>query len=319
LVLLSGGLDSILAAKLLLEQKIEVEGICFYSNFFGCGSARKAAEKLKIKLWEIDISGEMLDIIRSPKYGHGAGLNPCIDCHALMLKKAGEIMKKERSCPERSRRIDLVATGEVLGERPMSQHKAALKIVEKEAGLEGYLLRPLSAKLLEPTIPELRGLVIRDRLMDISGRSRKQQIDLAKKFGISDYPTPAGGCILTQSGFVERLKELMKHKPGFSPDDVELVKVGRHFWFDGFGKLTTSDAQIILGRNQEENEKLMRIKTENDVLVKPENFVGPSTLIKGAKISDEIIERAKELIIKYSPKVNKIINLRFDIKSVKSI
>src|SRR4030042_3028765 len=209
LVLLSGGLDSILAAKLLMEQDIEVEGICFYSNFFSCDLARKAVKQLGIKLREIDISEEFLEFLRKkPKYGYGVGLNPCIDCHALMLKKAGEIMRQEG--------FAFVATGEVLNERPMSPHKQALKIIKKEAGLEGYLLRPLSAKLLEPTIPENAGLVEREKLLDISGRSRQKRKELAKKFGIIDYPNPAGGCMLTQEGFVGRLKELMEKKTDFN-------------------------------------------------------------------------------------------------------
>ncbi len=302
-----------MAAKLLLEQNIEVEGICFYSNFFDCGLARKAARQLDIKLREVDVSEKLLEIIRAPKYGYGSGLNPCIDCHALMLKKAGEIMKAERSCPERSRRISFVATGEVLGERPMSQHKKALKIIEKEAGLEGYLLRPLSAKLLEPTTPEVRGLVIRDKMMDISGRGRKKQMELAKKFNITDYPAPAGGCMLTQDGFVRRLKELMKNKPDFNPKDAELIKVGRHFWH--LASLGASSTQIILGRNEEENKKLLQGKQEKDVVIEPDNFVGPSALIRGEKIGDEVIEKAKESIIQYSPraKKNRDANLNFKI------
>ncbi|MBI4837255.1 MAG: tRNA 4-thiouridine(8) synthase ThiI [Candidatus Portnoybacteria bacterium] len=300
LVLLSGGLDSTLAVKLLLEQDIEVEGICFYSNFFGCEAARKAAAQLKINLREIDISEEFLEFLRrKPKYGYGVGLNPCIDCHALMLKKAGEIMKNEG--------FSFVATGEVLGERPMSQHKKALKIIEKEAGLEGYLLRPLSAKLLQSTMPEVKGLVIRDKLMDISGRSRKRQMDLAKKFGISNYPTPAGGCALTQGGFVERMKDLIKHKPEFDLNDAKLVKVGRHFW--------VNDVQIILGRSEEENKKLSQGRQKKDVVIEPENFIGPSALIRNVA-DDEVIKKAKELIIKSSPKAKKVKVFQFKLKRI---
>lgn len=298
LVLLSGGLDSILAAKLLLAQNIEVEGICFYSNFFDCGLAKKAAKRLDIKLREVDISEEFLKIIKTPKYGYGVGLNPCIDCHALMLKKAGEIMKKEE--------FSFVATGEVLGERPMSQHKKALEIVEREAGLKDYLLRPLSAKLLEPTVFEKQGLIDREKLLDISGRSRKRQIELAEFFGISDYPTPAGGCTLTQVGFAERMKDLIKHKPNFDLDDAKLIKIGRHFWID--------DAQIILGRNKEENKILLEAKKEKDIIVEPENFVGPSALIRDKKICEEVIKRAKELIVQYSLKVKKDEDLSLNFK-----
>jgi tRNA U34 2-thiouridine synthase MnmA/TrmU len=286
LVLLSGGLDSILAAKLLMEQGIEVEGICFYSNFFGCNLAEKAAKQLGIKLRESDIGEEFLKFLKKkPKHGYGVGLNPCIDCHVLMFKKAGEIMRQEK--------FAFVATGEVLNERPMSQHRQALKMIEKEAGLEGYLLRPLSAKLLEPTILENAGLVGREKLLDISGRSRKKQMELAIKFNIIDYPTPAGGCMLTQEGFVGRLKELIEYKPAFSVDDVELVKIGRHFWFDS--------VWIVLGRNKEENEKLLKAKAENDMIIEPDGFIGPTALVRGSTDS-EVIRKANELIIKYSPK-----------------
>lgn len=298
LVLLSGGLDSILAVKLLLEQGIEVEALNFRTNFCGPAKARPAAKMLEVPLREVNIREEFLEVLRKPKYGYGAGMNPCIDCHALMLKKAGEIMRAENSCPERSRRIDFVATGEVLGERPMSQHKQALKIVEKEAELEGYLLRPLSAKLLEPTVPELDSRVERDKLYGISGRSRRVQMALAERFGIREYPTPAGGCALTQKDFAERLRELMANKPDFNPEDVDLVRFGRHFWFGG--------SQIILGRHQEENKILELAAKSDDILVAPENFIGPTALLRGGrggKIEAVGVQKAEELIFRFSPKV----------------
>ena len=298
LVLLSGGLDSILAAKLLLKQGIEVEAINFRTNFCGPSKARPAAQALGVFLREENIREEFLKVLKKPKYGYGAGMNPCIDCHALMLKKAGEIMKKENSCPESGRRIDFVATGEVLGERPMSQHKKALEIVEKEAGLKGYLLRPLSAKLLEPTIPEKQGLVERDRLLDISGRSRKKQMELAKKFGIKDYPTPAGGCALTQEGFADRVKELMKNKPDFNADDIDLIKFGRHFFIDG--------TQIILGRNEEENCFLGSLAKDEDILLKLNRVVGPTAFIRGKIINKPAIEKAKKLVIRFAPKAKNL-------------
>jgi hypothetical protein len=299
LALLSGGLDSILAAKLLLEQGIGVEGICFFSNFFDCALARKAAAQLKISLREIDIKEEFLQFLKEkPKHGYGVGLNPCIDCHSLMFRKAGEIMRSEN--------FSFVATGEVLNERPMSQHKQALGIVERESGLEGYLLRPLSAKILEPTQPEINGLVDRKKLMGISGRSRQKQMDLAEKFGIADYPAPAGGCALTQSGFVSRLQELIRNKPDFNAEDVELVKIGRHFLIDG--------VQVVLGRNKEENEALLKFKKEKDAIVEPENFAGPSALIRGAA-GNGIVEKAKGLIVKFS-KAQKLNDFKFQILKI---
>lgn len=300
IVLLSGGLDSILAVKLLQEQNIDVEGICFYSNFFDCSLAKKAAIQLGIKLREIDISEEFLKFLKiKPKHGFGVGLNPCIDCHALMLKKAREIMEKEG--------FAFITTGEVLNERPMSQKKAALKIVEKESGLEGYLLRPLSAKLLEPINAENSGLVDREKLMDISGRSRQRQFELAKKFGIVDYPTPAGGCMLTQEGFARRLKELMEQKLDFNFKDVELVKIGRHFWHRG--------VQIIFGRNKEENEQLVRSKQKGDIIIEPKNFAGPTALIRNSA-GDDIINKSKELIIEFSPKAKTISDPQFTLSSL---
>lgn len=292
LVLLSGGLDSILAVKLLLEQGMEVTAINFRTNFCGPSHARLAAEMLDVKLREINIRQEFLPILKNPNHGYGSGLNPCIDCHALMLKKAGEIMRSEG--------FDLVATGEVLGERPMSQHKQALDIVEKDAGLKGYLLRPLSAKLLEPTIAEQEGLVDREKLLAISGRSRKAQMALAAQYGIKDYPSPAGGCALTEKDFASRLKELMANKPDFTPEDVDLVAIGRHFWLlDKLGINT----QIILGRSRQENEILASVAKAGDTLVVPENFPGPTALVRDRKIE---LDQIKELILKFSPKAKNL-------------
>lgn len=289
LVLFSGGLDSILAVKLLLEQGIEVEAINFRTNFCGPSEARSAALMLGVPLREENIREEFLAVLKKPKFGYGAGMNPCIDCHTLMLKKAGEIMRAEG--------FYFLATGEVLGERPMSQNKNALKIVEKEAGLEGYLLRPLSAKLLEPTIAEKQGLIDREKLLDISGRNRQRQMELAEKFGIKEYPSPAGGCALTQEGFARRLKELMKHKPDFDSQDVDLIKIGRHFFENG--------AQIILGRNEQENQILESVAKNDDILVSPNEIVGPTALIRGEN-AKSFAEEAKKLIIEFSPKAKNL-------------
>jgi len=321
LVLLSGGLDSILAVKLLLEQGIAVQAINFRTNFCGPNKARPAAEMLGVSLREVSIREEFLEVLKKPKHGYGSGMNPCIDCHALMLKKAGEIMRSEG--------YDFLATGEVLGERPMSQHKQALDIVARDANVVGYLLRPLSAKLLEPTIAEKEGLVDREKLLDISGRSRKTQMALAERYGIKKYPTPAGGCALTQKGFADRLRELMKHKPDFNSEDVNLVAIGRHFWVQGnsldyaLDESACADSQIILGRDQEENEILKSVASRNDVLVCPDGFIGPMALVRSSichaelvSASDEdqrsrnkfgmtkegMINKAKELVIQFSPK-----------------
>jgi tRNA-specific 2-thiouridylase len=290
LVLLSGGLDSILAVKLLWEQGIEIEAVNFRTNFCGPAKARPAAEMLGVPLREENIREEFLEVLKKPKYGYGAGMNPCIDCHALMIKKAGEIMKAEG--------FDFVATGEVLGERPMSQNKNALQIVEKEAGLGGYLLRPLSAKLLEPTAAETEGLVEREKLLDISGRSRKRQMELASKFGITQYPTPAGGCALTQSGFARRLKELAEHQGDFNAADVDLMRFGRHFFIK-------DSAHIILGRNEQENQILESAAKKDDILIMPRDIAGPTALIRG-RTTDAAVKKAEELILEFSPKARNL-------------
>lgn len=310
-----------LATKLLMEQGIEVVPIFFITNFCEPSLARQSAKQIGVSLREENISKEFISVLKKPKYGYGAGMNPCIDCHALMLKKAGEIMKKEK--------FNLVATGEVLGERPMSQNKKSLQIVEKEAGLEGYLLRPLSAKLLKPTIPELDGRVSREKLLDISGRSRQKQMVLAEKFGIKKYPTPAGGCALTQSGFAERLRELAVYKPNYDVYDLDLIKIGRHFWIDiktlrlvplrgsrsGNNPLLLPEqashtkngasaskafVHIILGRNKEENEILETLAKKDSTIVRPEKIKAPTALIKKRRVSSAVFQKTKELIDKFS-------------------
>jgi len=287
LALLSGGLDSILAIRILQVQGIKITGLAFVSYFFNSKAAEKAAKGLKIKLKITDFSDEHLGIVKRPCYGYGRAVNPCIDCHLLMLKKAGEIMAKDG--------YDFVATGEVLGERPMSQNKSALQLIEKESGLKGYLLRPLSAKLLEPTVVEKSGLVDREKLLDISGRSRKRQMELAREWGIRDYPTPAGGCLLTDIQFGGRFKDMAGKWSDFGGNDARLLKFGRHFW--------EKDDLIVVGRNKEENEEIKKLSFKDDVLIEPKEFPGPTILVRGKnKISEKSLLKAKELMFKYSPK-----------------
>lgn len=290
LVLLSGGLDSILAAKILMEQGISVVGLSFRSYFFNSKNAAISAKKLSIPLMIVDFSNQHLKIVKSPKYGHGKAINPCIDCHALMFKEAKKIMEKQG--------LDFVATGEVLGQRPMSQNKKSLDIVENESGLNNYLLRPLSAKSLKPTIPEQKGMVDRNKLLNIVGRSRKTQIELAKKWGIENYPTPAGGCLLTDIDFSKKVKELLNNCSGPKENDFQLLKIGRHFW--------SAKNKIIIGRNHKENVKLKKLAQKNDILIEPKNFLGASALIRNysqKEISLKVLTEAKKLIIKYSKKV----------------
>jgi len=288
-----------LAAKILMEQGIDVLGLNFKSCFFDEKQARKSAREIGLKLKIIDISKEHLELVKKPKYGYGKNMNPCIDCHLLMLKKAKELMEKMK--------YDFVATGEVLGERPMSQNKNILKLLEKESGLEGYLLRPLSAKLLEPTIPEKEGLVDGEKFFSISGRQRKKQFELAKKFKIKKYPTPSGGCCLTYREFSQRLKELLKKRPEANFNDIELLKYGRHFWVRSGNHVkqkpetTQKDwILIVVGRNDKDNNAIKKLKKKGDIVVELEKIPGPTVLIRGKDISQVVVEKAKNFIKKYS-------------------
>ena len=290
LVLLSGGLDSMLAVKVLQEQGIRVTGLVFTSCFFDAQAAQKAAEILDIDLLVKDFSQEHLELVKNPPHGYGKNMNPCIDCHALMFRLAGEIRRQEK--------FDLVATGEVLGERPMSQNRQALKLIEKESELAGYLLRPLSAKLLEPTIPEREGLVDRNRLLAISGRQRTPQMELAKKYGIENYPTPSGGCLLTVTEFSQKLKELLVKYPQAAPDDALLLKQGRHLW--------QGDIKFVVGRDHQENLVLEKLARAGDLLARAKGVPGPTILVRnyGREItSKKLLEsQIKEYLVKYNRK-----------------
>jgi len=291
-----------LAVKTLQKQGIKVTALSFRSYFFNEGAAQKAAKHLKVPLTVIDFSEEHLEMVKNPPHGYGKTMNPCIDCHALMLKKAREVMKKEK--------FDFIATGEVLGERPMSQNIKALKIVEEQSSLKGYLLRPLSARLLELTIPEKRGIVSRDELFDISGRSRKRQIALAKKWKIKNYPTPAGGCLLTDPEFGKKLKKLLEAYHKSEGNDVMLLKHGRHFWQ---GKV-----KIIVGRNEEENKKIEKLAKRGDTLIETKNYPGPLTLVRNyskGKFTPKIIKKAKDLTQYYSTKAREKKDVKFKIKN----
>ncbi|MCK5044610.1 tRNA 4-thiouridine(8) synthase ThiI [Candidatus Parcubacteria bacterium] len=302
LILFSGGLDSILAVKILEDQKIKVKGITFKSYFFDSEQAEKSAKEIKLCLKVVDFSKAHLNLIKSPQYGRGSAMNPCIDCHLLMLKKAKQIMKKEK--------FDFIVTGEVLGERPMSQNKRALQLVEKESSLTGYLLRPLSAKLLLPTIPEQSGWIDRKKLFAISGRSRKKQLALVKKYKIKAYPNPGGGCILCEAEFGKRLRELFRICPECEGSDIKLLYYGRHFW--------KNRVKIIVGRNEPENEKLKKIKRANDILVEMENYSGPLILIRNYgkdKVSENILRQAQRIIRRYAAKAKNKRDVKFRIKS----
>lgn len=290
-VLLSGGLDSTLAAKLMLKQGIELESINFMTTFCTCTKkgcqheASKVANALGIKITVENITKEYLEIVKNPKHGYGSGANPCIDCRIFIFKKAKEFMQRIGA--------SFIITGEVLGERPMSQRRAPLMVIEKESGLQGLILRPLSAKLFEPSIPEKTGIVDREALLAISGRSRKPQIELAKELDVNEYPCPAGGCLLTDPGFSKRAKDLLAHK-SFTLDNVFLLKIGRHF------RLSKS-CKLIVGRNEKENEKISTLANEKDLLMDAKDVPGPIGLLRGEATADDL-SVALRIVARYADK-----------------
>jgi tRNA-specific 2-thiouridylase len=284
IALLSGGLDSTLAVRTVLDQGIEVEALNFITVFCRCTakgssclSSQGAAQKLGIGLEVFNISEEFLDVVKQPKYGYGKNVNPCLDCRILMFKKAREHMDRNGA--------SFIVTGEVLGERPMSQRREAMQVIERESGLQGLVLRPLSAKLLPVTEPEKKGWINREGLLAISGRSRKPQMKMALDYGINDYPCPAGGCLLTDPGFALRMKDLMKNKPDFSLNDVHLLKLGRHF------RLTPM-AKVVVGRNEEENGRILSLAKKGDTILRIKNFPGPTVLARGEVGRQEILQSA---------------------------
>jgi len=292
IALLSGGLDSRLAIKLLQEQGLELEALNFNTIFCtctskgkGCSEALSAAKQLQVPLKSYNMTKEIMDVVEKPQFGYGRGLNPCIDCRITMFKKAKEHMLENRA--------GFIITGEVLGQRPMSQRKDAIKRIEKESGLEGLILRPLSAKLFEPTIPEEKGWVNREKLLSIEGRSRKVQIELAEKSGINDYPCPAGGCLLTEPEFAKKIKDLIKHKQ-WNLENAMLLKLGRHFRI-------SPTCKLVVGRDEKENKKIEALRKEKDHLIDAQKYSGPLAIIKG-KASSEDIDIATRITAYYAKK-----------------
>ncbi|MFA6376440.1 MAG: tRNA 4-thiouridine(8) synthase ThiI [Candidatus Paceibacterota bacterium] len=296
LVLMSGGLDSMLAGKILEFQGMKTTLICFKSYFFSEIAAQKSARALGMELRVEDISVPHLEIVKHPRYGYGGAVNPCIDCHLLMLKTAKAIMN--------SQGFDFVATGEVLGERPMSQNKLSLDIIEKESGLAGFLLRPLSALLLPPTIAETKGLIDRNQLYGISGRSRKVQMELAEKFNIKYVPQPGGGCILTEKEYGQRLGQLMTKCPNFDGSDAQLLRHCRPIWEE--------DMLFAVARDQDDCAALKKLAKTKDYIFEPKNFPGSTVLarnfgkaVQGATLhNSKIIEElGKKYLLQYSKKI----------------
>lgn len=285
LVLLSGGLDSMLAARILLEQGVEVVGITFISSFFGAKRGLQAAKMLGVPLIAYNIAEKHLEMVKKPEHGYGKNMNPCIDCHSMMLREAKEILEgKEMALVYPNGKVkavaqkyDFISTGEVLGQRPMSQNSRALKIVTEYSGVGELLVRPLSAKLLEVTAPEKEGKIEREKLLDISGRSRARQIELAKEYGISEYPSPAGGCLLTESDFSQKLRTLFEKWPEAQTIDCELLKSGRIFWLEVLGEKVL----LAISRDEAEGVALEKLaKIGGGTLVNLVDITGPTAVLK---------------------------------------
>jgi tRNA-specific 2-thiouridylase len=288
IALLSGGLDSILAVKLMLDLGFEIIALNMKTPFCTgetkdvCYS-RLAAEKLRIPLRIIYAGEEYLEMVKNPKHGYGKNMNPCLDCRVFLFREAKKLMEEEGA--------EFVFTGEVLGERPMSQRRDAMSLIERESGLKGRVLRPLSAKLLEPTLMEKEGLVDRDKLLDIQGRSRKPQLALAERYRIDFFPCPAGGCLLTDPAFGPKLKESIEHGED-TIRHMTLLKVGRHF-------RTPSGAKIIAGRDKGENEVLMELASDAEPKLTAHEHKSTYVLLLGEpEREDEIL--AARVCARYS-------------------
>lgn len=289
LVLFSGGLDSLLACLILKRAGVKVVPICFESYFFGCEGFARYLQPFGLTLRVESISEDHLEVVRNPAHGWGDCMNPCIDCHLVMLKKAKAIMEEEG--------FDFIATGEVLGQRPFSQRKEVLIEMERLLGLEKRIVRPLTQKALWKTEPEEMGLIHTDTLYGVQGRSRKGQLHLVKEFGIKEYRQSGGGCILTDPEYSKRLKRLLKLKPNFSGNDAILLRNGRTI-FEG-------DVLYVVGRNEKENSNLKKLKTPGDILLVP-SFAGPSVILRrlsgNEDFKEEQISYGVELIRLHSTK-----------------
>jgi len=293
--LLSGGLDSMLAVRVILEQGIPVTAIRYITHF-GCdpvsaGSCGHDVEPL-VELWGplgltvkmSHLGQDYIDMVKNPKHGRGRNMNPCVDCRIMMLGRSREFLDRHGA--------GFLITGEVLNQRPMSQTFYRFREMDRELGLEGLVVRPLSAQLLPPTLPETEGLIDRSRLLDISGRSRVRQYALAKQYGIEKIPQPSGGCLLTDPGYSDRLRDLWKNDPDGGARDINLLRVGRHF-------RVSKTCKIIVGRNENENKMLEVFAGPEDVLVRVRDFVGPVTVIRGAH-DESAVEKAAQLTARYA-------------------
>lgn len=303
IALFSGGLDSILAVKLMQEQNIEIIGYNF-RNFLSAEKSRNdegvvtsGAKALNIPIKVIEADQSYLDLLMNPEHGYGKNYNPCIDCKIHIFSLAKKVMEEEGA--------SFVFTGDVLGERPMSQTKSPMALIEKQAGLKGLVVRPLCAKLLEPTLPEIEGIIDREKMLDISGRSRKPQYELVKKYNVTEFPSPAGGCLLTEKSFSIRIKELLTTNPDSSITDVRMLRYGRHF------RLATGD-KVIVGRHQHDNENLLKLADkDNYIIMKADDIPGPIVILK-RNVLPETIETASKITACYANGKENTVPVIFD-------
>lgn len=273
-----------LASELIRAQGIEVLALFFETPFFASPQARKSAESIALPIKVVDITDSHLEMLKNPKHGYGGHMNPCIDCHALMIRTAGEMLEQEGA--------SFIITGEVMGQRPMSQNLKALSMVASESGFQKLILRPLSAKRLPITLPEEKGWVDRERLLGFSGRSRKPQMELAERLHITEYPSPAGGCLLTDEVFSRRLKDLLSASPHLALREIELLKLGRHFRIGPHAKL-------VVGRNEKENHTIHSLSKETDLVLKTVSVPGPTVLVLG-DLTPELEDLATSITASYS-------------------
>ncbi|MEN6373849.1 MAG: tRNA 4-thiouridine(8) synthase ThiI [Smithella sp.] len=284
IALFSGGLDSILAAEVVRRQNIDVICLSFETPFFSADKAKAAARQINLPLVVENFTADHLIMLKSPRYGYGKNMNPCIDCHTLMLKFAGRKMEETGA--------DFILTGEVLGQRPMSQGKQSLYVVAKNSGYADYILRPLSALLLDPIKAEREGKIDRSRLLAIQGRGRKIQMQMADDFGIKNYSPPAGGCLLTDSIFTRRLRDLFSHEEDRQIRDIELLKYGRHF-------RVSDNCKIIVGRNKADNDVLKTLLREEDLVLFMSEFPGPQVIVPYGG-DESVMNTAASLCVRYS-------------------
>lgn len=289
--LLSGGLDSQLAVRMMQEQGFEVSAVAIKTPFcdFDCGRGcgfeiRERADDLNVNLKTVYLGDEYIEMLKHPKHGIGAGFNPCVDCRTMMFDAAKKHMEEIGA--------EFIISGEVLGQRPMSQHLDSLRMIEKDSNLVGKIVRPLSAGLLPETDPEKDGLIKREDLGMIRGRTRRNQLEMAKKYGIENPPNAGGGCLLTEPQFGIKAKDLFEHIETPTINDIDLLKIGRHFRLD-------EETKFVVGRNKDENEMIKALALPADILLEAKDYVGPVSILRG-KNAKSHIEFASSVTLRYS-------------------